>query len=182
VDNIQSKIPSRVTHLLHARARARTENTCAYLPATQSHKRNTTSIASLFFVFKPVYINFSACLSSFSSFHHIRLPTVYGMKGRGSIPPGSDFSLWNCVQRDCRGQPNSYPMVTGVLSLRLNRRNVKPTAHIHLVLTLRIPGALPPLLVRQYDVVHQHGQSFTLHQYLSSFFLCGTVIVVQRFY
>jgi hypothetical protein len=73
-----------------------------YFTHSLTHAR-TTSMATLFFVFKPVFINFSECLSSFSSLHHIRLPTGYGMKGRGAIPAGIDVSVFGTVSREAVG-------------------------------------------------------------------------------
>jgi hypothetical protein len=59
-----------------------------------------------------------------------------------------------------RAHPASYPIDNGALSLVVKRPEREATVHPHLFLKLRMPGAIPQLPIRLYDVVPKHRENF----------------------
>jgi hypothetical protein len=58
----------------------------------------------------------------------------------------ADFSCLQNVQTSYVHRPASYSMGTGVLSEGYSSRGMKLTTHLHLLLWLRMGGAIPPTL------------------------------------
>jgi hypothetical protein len=65
-----------------------------------------------------------------------------GFESRGGL---GSFFLHHRVHTGSGAHPASYPIGTRAISLRVKRRGVKLTTHLHLVLRSRMRGAIPPL-------------------------------------
>ena len=96
----------------------------------------------------------SICIIDIHSFHiYMDIMTYKGYTVCGRNPGrGKTFSLLHDMQTGSEAHPASYSVgITRVLSQGLSRWGVKLTTHLHLVLRLRISGAIPLLPLHAFS-------------------------------